>query len=167
MLKLEQQLSNFTRFKVKVWLDKEDKISLYVIDAFVDDSPIEEIRYQYEDVLFIQYAFDIEKTFEMIKSLNSQGYYKEDFFVNETLVGILDVDDFEKLNPANKNLYRAFGNFYEDDNTQSYNITFKRPTEFIFFMNPILLLGFISLHKIIYSIKIIHTFHLKYKHSEA
>ncbi|MGA9170277.1 MAG: hypothetical protein WBZ20_09045, partial [Nitrososphaeraceae archaeon] len=134
--KLRQQLCNYTKFRVKVWLDKEDKLSLYVIDAFIDDTSIEEIRYQYEDVLFIQYAFDIKKTFEMIRSLNSHGYYKEGFFVNEKLVGILNMDDFEKLNPASKNLYRAFGNFYEGDNTQYYNINFKTPTYFIFFHAP-------------------------------
>jgi hypothetical protein len=38
--KLKQQLSNFTKFRVRVWLDKEDEFSLYVIHAFIHDTQV-------------------------------------------------------------------------------------------------------------------------------
>ncbi len=51
--------------------------------------------------MFCQHSLNKNTLFGMLRDLNSKGFYKEDFFVNKDLIGILDIDNFEELNPGN------------------------------------------------------------------
>jgi hypothetical protein len=130
--RLKLLLSGFNKFKVKMWLDKQDGISLYIIEPLANRTKVNEVRYMYDDVIFCRYSFNKKALLQMISELNTKGFYKEDFFINKELVGILNVNDFEQLNPGNIE-FKAVGDFYEGDYTPYYNIVFNSPTHFIFF----------------------------------
>jgi len=112
--KLRSLLSNFNTFRVKIWLDKEERISLYVVEPLRKAAHVEKAKHKYDDVMFCRYSLNIDKLFEMLRDLNSKGYYKEDFFVNQELIRIFNKKNFEKVNPGNIT-YKAVGDFYEGD----------------------------------------------------
>jgi hypothetical protein len=107
-----------------MWLDKEDDISLYIICPISEgeDANIEQVNYKYNDVVFCRYLFDYDMLVRMLEDLNSKGYYIDDTVVNEKLIGILNNDDFNRLNPGNL-AFKAFGDFFQE-NTLNFTILF-------------------------------------------